>query len=491
MNFLENIQTKINQKLKNKTNFIKKFPIVFFLIIKTLFDLYFYFTTKIEINLIKIKKRKYLILLFISNFDNLIFFYYYFNNIYDNYRISKFLSFLFLLIIILIHLFKSKFNKISKQFTLFYISLLILIFSGILFYYEIFNKLQILYFKIKKFKFLYLIFIYLFSFFFIHTQISKFKILYTIKNVNLYIFFFIFNFIIHILFFSFNVQNLYYQKQPNKFFKKIIWIFYVIIFLGFLFSLFPFKLRIIKNNNNKYFTLIITNKKKRNYFILFNYFYYFLFIFISNDNEVTFFVFLIIPYLEFISNVFRSTKKNQYFLILLILLLINFCDLIYFVNYKIYSLETTLINLDNKLLGFIKNNNFLKKIFHHIYLYKYNILSAFYILSLLKISKSNKFTKNTYIIISVLIIKFDFFFLVYLKILYSLGLEGEFIYDLLLIFYGKCLEFFIVFIIILISRFINYIRLFFEKFRKKRNNNLIEEQSLNNNINENDLSNIN
>ncbi len=491
MNFLENIQTKINQKLKNKTNFIKKFPIVFFLIIKTLFDLYFYFTTKIEINLIKIKKRKYLILLFISNFDNLIFFYYYFNNIYDNYRISKFLSFLFLLIIILIHLFKSKFNKISKQFTLFYISLLILIFSGILFYYELFNKLQILYFKIKKFKFLYLIFIYLFSFFFIHTQISKFKILYTIKNVNLYIFFFIFNFIIHILLFSFNVQNLYYQKQPNKFFKKIIWIFYVIIFFGFLFSLFPFKLRIIKNDNNKYFTLIITNKKKRNYFILFNYFYYFLFIFISNDNEVTFFVFLIIPYLEFISNVFRSTKKNQYFLILLILLLINFCDLIYFVNYKIYSLETTLINLDNKLLGFIKNNNFLKKIFHHIYLYKYNILSAFYILSLLKISKLNKFTKNTYIIISVLIIKFDFFFLVYLKILYSLGLEGEFIYDLLLIFYGKCLEFFIVFIIILISRFINYIRLFFEKFRKKRNNNLIEEQSLNNNINENDLSNIN
>ena len=202
-------------------------------------------------------------------------------------------------------------------------------------------------------------------------------------------------------------------------------------------------------------------------------------------------MFLIIPYLEFISNVFRSTKKNQYFLILLILLLINFCDLIYFVNYKIYSLETTLINLDNKLLGFIKNNNFLKKIFHHIYLYKYNILSAFYILSLLKISKSNKFTKNSYIIISVLIIKFDIFFLVYLKILYSLGLEGEFIYDLLLIFYGKCLEFFIVFIIILISRFINYIRLFFEKFRKKRNNNLIEEQSLNNNINENDLSNIN
>ena len=157
-------------------------------------------------------------------------------------------------------------------------------------------------------------------------------------------------------------------------------------------------------------------------------------------------------------------------------------------NYKIYSLETILINLDNKLLGFIKNNNFLKKIFYHIYLYKYNILSAFCTLSLLKISKQNKFTKNTFIFISIMLIKFDIFFLVYLKILYSFGLEGEFIYDLLLIFYGKSIEFIIIFIIIILSRFINYFRLCFEKIRKRKNNNLIEEQSLNVN---NDLSNIN
>ena len=428
--FLNDTQKEITkQLLKKHSNFNTIFiSLIFFL--KSIFEGFIFFKSKLFKNEDKLSIYSHIIFLFLFNYDNLFLFIYPFNFLYDNIWWSK-ISLLFIIIIVTgFYLLIKKKKFLDKEFIIFYLLIFICILVNFFHHFNLFNKIFVFFFIMKFYQYSYLLLFLIIGILLTIWQFREFKNIYLFKKISILNLFIIISIIINFLLLLFNSQDFYFHKKIENYGKILKNIIYIFLIILIIFSIIPIK---YEKKNNK---IIIPN------FIYFKFFYYFIFYFFAFDSEIFFYLFIITPILEYIIYYYNSLKEEKYLKILLILVIINFVDLFFFSTHKLLTIEVSTNYIKYKKI--YKSSNF-GNICNHFFEFKFFIIISFYILNCLKLNKNFNLTKISQFIIYILLIRFNILFLAFLKNYYSLGIENDFIYDFFNLLYCKGCEFFLFF----------------------------------------------